>query len=342
MSAHPPSPTDRPPPLGLFIGLTTFDTVYQVRRPPHADEKIVAEQFMTAAGGPATGAAVTFAHLGGRAVLLSAIGTGPLAQAVRADLAATGVTTLDLRPDAATLPISAIMVSASTGQRSVASAHGQPPPTAPDGMPPEAAMARACAEAGALLPRASVVLLDGHQPAAALEIMTALAAVRPRSGIGRRPLVILDAGSWKPGTDQLLPHLDIVISGAAFRPPTRTDSTGLMDDAAGADSGDAVTRTLRYLLAHGPSFAAVTAGPGPIRWADATGHGTVTPPAVHAVDTLGAGDVLHGAFAWAVAQGAGAGRADLVAALTSASGVASRSVESFGSRAWLGPAPTSD
>ncbi|MCK9923245.1 PfkB family carbohydrate kinase [Frankia sp. AgPm24] len=340
MSAHPPPPTDRPPPLGLFIGLTTFDTVYQVRRPPHADEKIVAEQFMTAAGGPATGAAVTFAHLGGQAVLLSAIGTGPLAQAVRADLAATGVTTLDLRPHAATLPISAIMVSASTGQRAVVSAHGQPPPappdatppdrTPPDGMPPEAAMARACAEASALLPRASVVLLDGHQPAAALEILTALAAVRPRSGIERRPLVILDAGSWKPGTDRLLPHLDIVISGAAFRPPTRTDS------------GDAVTRTLRYLLAHGPSFAAVTAGPGPIRWADATGHGTVTPPAVHAVDTLGAGDVLHGAFAWAVAQGTGARRADLVAALTSASGVASRSVGSFGSRAWLGPAPTSD
>ncbi|WP_225438860.1 PfkB family carbohydrate kinase [Candidatus Frankia nodulisporulans] len=215
MSAHPPSPTDRPPPLGLFIGLTTFDTVYQVRRPPDADEKIVAEQFMTAAGGPATGAAVTFAHLGGRAVLVSAIGTGPLAQAVRADLAAAGVTTLDLRPDAATLPISAIMVSASTGQRAVVSAHGQPPPTPPgrtapdgtppDGMPPEAAMARACAEAGALLPRASVVLLDGHQPAAALEILTALAAVRSRSGIGRRPLVILDAGSWKPGTDRLLP-----------------------------------------------------------------------------------------------------------------------------------------
>jgi hypothetical protein len=119
--------TDDGRPVGLFIGLTTLDTIYRVRRPPLADEKIVADDLVTAAGGPATGAAVTFAHLGGRAVLLSAVGAGPLAAAVRADLAAVGVRSLDLRPGEAALPISAIMVSTPGGQRAVVSAHGALP-----------------------------------------------------------------------------------------------------------------------------------------------------------------------------------------------------------------------
>lgn len=329
--------------MGLFIGLTTYDTIYQVRHPPHADEKIVATQLTTAAGGPATGAAVTFAHLGGRAVLLSAVGTGPLAQAVRADLATAEVTHLDLRPGEAILPVSAIMVSSPSGQRAVVSAHAPQPDAPPLDRPPVAVtVTPACEAAKALLSQASVVLVDGHQPAAALEVLTALADDRATPGAGRRPPVILDAGSWKPGTDLLLSHLDVAIAGATFRPPGAASGS---PPTAPADGEDVVADTLRYLLTRGPSFAAVTAGSDPIRWADGAGSGAIHPPAVQAVDTLGAGDVLHGAFAWALARaatsahasgGAGAtGSADLVAALTVAAQVASTSVTSFGTRAWM-------
>ncbi|MCK9897856.1 PfkB family carbohydrate kinase [Frankia sp. AgB32] len=319
-------------PSGLFVGLTTLDTIYRVERPPLADEKIVAAELVTAAGGPATGAAVTFAHLGGRAVLLSAVGAGQLAEAARADLAAVGVHSLDLRPGEVVLPVSAIMVSAPGGQRAVVSAHRALP-----GPAPGTAAADAVRGAGVNVGDLAVVLVDGHQVDVALEVIRSTGEkVRGPAGAGpigvgaaaRRPPVVFDGGSWKPSTERLLAHVDAAICGAAFRPPSLPDTAGVPD-------------ILRYLLDQGPSFAAVTNGAAPIRWADAHGGGLVRPPTVHAVDTLGAGDVLHGAFAWSLAgtstvdTATMADTATMVSALTAAARVAARSVESFGTRAWL-------
>ncbi|CAO5181537.1 Sugar kinase, ribokinase [Frankia sp. AiPs1] len=337
-------------PLGLFVGLSTFDAIYRVRSPPNGDEKIVADALVTAAGGPATGAAVTFAHLGGRAVLLSAVGTGPLAEAVRSELATLGVEHLDLSPNEPALPVSSIMISTPGGQRAVVSAHGQqetvpevsgvpgtgvPRDRARDGRPGRPA-AGARRTALGLLAQAAVVLVDGHQAAVAEEVLTALSA---RADPRRRPLVVFDGGSWKPGTQRLLAHVDAAVCSAAFHPPTVTRG--------------GTTDRLRYLLAHGPSFAAVTAGAEAIRWADARGGaGEIRPPAVPVVDTLGAGDVLHGAFAWALARSAhspdsagpinaGPINVDPAAALAAATQVAARSIGSFGTREWMGQSGSS-
>ncbi len=315
-------------PAGLFVGLTTLDTIYLVRHPPGPDEKIVADDLVVAAGGPATGAAVAFAHLGGRATLVSAVGSGPLAAAARADLAALGIRHHDLRPGEQVLPVSAIMVNAA-GERAVVSAHGALPGTAPG----------AADATRALLTGADVVLVDGHQPDVAVGVLAARRA-RPTTAtaapasVARTastspagtaspagwPPVVLDGGSWKPGTERLLPHVDVALCGSAFRPP-----------GVGGDPDE----VLRYLLAHGPSFAAVTRGPGPVRWATAQAGGEVRPPAVHAVDTLGAGDVFHGAFAWSIAGSPELTTDALVDALGAASRVAARSVTSFGTRSWL-------
>ncbi|EIV95636.1 PfkB family carbohydrate kinase [Frankia sp. QA3] len=288
-------------PAGLFVGLTTLDTIYLVRRPPEPDEKIVAEDLVVAAGGPATGAAVAFAHLGGRATLVSAVGSGPLAAAAQEDLATLGIRHHDLRPGEPILPVSAIMVNAAGGERAVVSAHGALPGAAP----------AAAGAARALLAGADVVLVDGHQLDVAVDVL---------GSAGRAP-VVFDGGSWKPGTERLLPHVDVALCGNAFRPP-----------GVGGGDPDGV---LRYLLARGPSFAAVTHGPGPIRWATAHAGGEIRPPAVRAVDTLGAGDVFHGAFAWSIAVLPRLTTAGMVAALAAASQVAARSVTRFGTRSWL-------
>ncbi|CAJ64779.1 MULTISPECIES: PfkB family carbohydrate kinase [Frankia] len=334
-------------PAGLFVGLTTLDTIYRVRHPPGPDEKIVADDLVVAAGGPATGAAVAFAHLGGRATLVSAVGSGPLAAAARADLASLGIRHHDLRPGEPVLPISAILVNAA-GERAVVSAHGALPVAAP--VTADAART--------LLAGADVVLVDGHQPDAAVSILAArrllptMSTATPEPAAPRAstrppgtappaetattaetatpagtatsagwPPVVFDGGSWKPGTERLLPHVDVALCGSAFRPP-----------GVGADDPDGV---LGYLLAHGCSFAAVTRGPGPIRWAHGQVRGEVRPPAVQAVDTLGAGDVFHGAFAWSIAGLPRLTTDALVEALAAASRVAARSVTSFGTRSWL-------
>lgn len=82
-------------PVGLFVGLTVLDVIQLVTEPPGPDDKITALDQVVAAGGPATNAAVTFAALGGHALLAAPVGEGPLAALVRADLAACGVELID-------------------------------------------------------------------------------------------------------------------------------------------------------------------------------------------------------------------------------------------------------
>ncbi|MBS4101968.1 PfkB family carbohydrate kinase [Tsukamurella paurometabola] len=140
-----------------------------------------------------------------------------------------------------------------------------------------------------------VVLLDGHGPAAARSaIGSAVAAAVP---------TVLDAGRWRPVFADLLPLAGHAVCSADFDLP----------------GGVAA-----------PPVVAVTDGAGPIRYRDHGVHGTVDVPAVEVVDTLGAGDLLHGAYALAIARG------DAVDdALRFAAGHASAKCRYPGVRAWL-------
>jgi sugar/nucleoside kinase (ribokinase family) len=66
-----------------------------------------------------------------------------------------------------------------------------------------------------------------------------------------------------------------------------------------------------------PSFLAVTQGPRDVLWRDGAALRKSPVFAVQAIDTLGAGDVFHGAFALALAEGR-----DVVAALRFAAAAA--------------------
>ena len=63
-------------------------------------------------------------------------------------------------------------------------------------------------------------------------------------------------------------------------------------------------------------------------------HGTIDVPKTDPKDTLGAGDVFHGALTAALAEDT-----DLVEAITRAVHVASTRVSSVGPRAWLSLVP---
>ncbi|MFE0252739.1 PfkB family carbohydrate kinase [Streptomyces sp. NPDC059010] len=287
-------------PEGLFVGLCTLDVIQLVDHVPASDEKLTAREQTVAAGGPAANAAVTFAHLGGAAALLTAIGSHPLALAVTADLDRAGVTVSDLAPDATDPPaVSSIMVTASTGQRAVASTNA----TGHRLAPPD--------HLGALVAACDIVQLDGHH----MELATATA--RTARAVGRR--TVLDAGSWKPGTEHLLESVDVAVCSADFRPPgTRTP-----------------TDVLRFLRRRGVAWTAVSQGGRPLVWAGPDGGGTVDVPSVPVADTLGAGDVLHGALTHHLAARGQLTSQDFVRALEAAAAVASRACASFGTRAWM-------
>ncbi|WP_420122591.1 PfkB family carbohydrate kinase [Nakamurella sp.] len=265
-------------PRGVFVGLTTVDLIHRVARPVGADEKVTALSQEIVAGGPAANAAVTFALLGGEAELITDLGRHPLARLAAQDLTANGVRVRAVVPDTDEPPaVSSIRVLDATGERSVVSVNAAARAVpAPDWL-------------AAVLNGAAVLLLDGHHPRPAL---AAARAARERS-----VPVVLDAGSWKPVLDELLPLVDVAICSAAFRLPD-----GAVPPA---------------LLGRGVRRVAVTDGPQPVRWwaagGERSGEGTVPIPRVVVRDTLGAGDVFHGAFAHQLAGRPGRSFADQLA-----------------------------
>ena len=320
---RPPSTTR---PVGLFCGLAVVDVIQLVQAPPGPDDKIVALDQLIAAGGPATNAAVAFAALGGRAILAAPVGAGPLAELVGADLAGTGVELLDCsdcsdRSDrsggsdsagpAPGLSVSSCTITAGTGRRSVISTNAR---AAVDTAPLDRHAARmACGQE----PPPDVVLIDGHNPAlacAALDLAARASA-----------LTVMDAGSWKDPAADLPARCDVVAASARFYPPGPAGPVTAPQDVA------------RWLLDAGARGVVVTRGERPALWWTAGARGSVQPPQVEAADTLGAGDVFHGALAHALA---GVRRDQvtgpvLSAAVERACAVAAASTTAFGTRAWL-------
>ena len=253
-------------PSALFVGLATLDVVHAVERAPAPNEKVTAIWQSVAAGGPAANAAVTFAALGGRATLLTALGGHPVGRAVADELAERDVLVVDSTASATQLPaVSVVRVLAGTGERSVSSVNA----VGVDAAPP--------AELGRLVSAADLVLVDGHHPH--------LAVAAASSARSADVPVLLDGGSWKPVLDGLLPLVDAAICSADFAPPG-----GLS--------------TVDTLFGRGVASVAVTHGSDPVEWATGPESGTLPVPQVPARDTSGAGDAFHGAAAYALAGGA--------------------------------------
>jgi sugar/nucleoside kinase (ribokinase family) len=302
-------------PVVLACGLATLDVTQVVDALPGPDEKIVARSLDVHAGGPALNAAITAARLGCTARLASRVGTGAPAAAVASELAAEGVAVVDAAGEGWSLALSTVLVTASTGQRAVVSTNATTlgaPATLPDGV----------------LDGVTAVLVDGHH----LDLAVPLAAAAREAGI----VVLLDGGSWKPGLDALLAHVDVAVLSADFHVPG-VDGAGTLDAVHG----------------HGPAVVAQSHGSGPVDVASWR-PGDVTDGAAprrarldvaqldpsDVVDTLGAGDVLHGALLAAVAHRGARTWEGLLDALGAATDVATASVTFPGARGWTGDAAT--
>lgn len=279
---------------GLFVGLSTVDLVYSLDEFPQANSKAVAGRQDLFAGGPATNASIAFAHLGGKATLVSVVGRHLLSGAIREELERHSVELIDLNPSFAEAPaISSIAVNRA-GERSVVSANATRV-TALTAKPDHA-----------LLEGASILLVDGHF----MQVCQAWSQAAHELGVR----VVLDGGSWKQGTAELLANVDSAICSADFLPP-------------GCSSQEEV---FEYLKSRGLSRVAITHGAEPIHFASGNLSGTVPVPQVEALDTLGAGDIFHGAFCHFHSLGLG-----FAEALAAAARVASESCRFRGTREWM-------
>jgi sugar/nucleoside kinase (ribokinase family) len=279
---------------GLFIGLATIDLVYDVVDFPRPNQKVNALNQQVYVGGPATNAAIAFAHLGGQAELAAAVGRHPLAGVIRAELERYGVQLTDLQPEFDGVPaISSVTVDIEA-RRTVVSANA-------------ARMSAAHAAPDVELCRwARIVEVDGHQMQACQQWAQAARTCGAH--------VVLDGGSWKAGTEELLRSVDTAICSADFCPP-------------GCATED---ETIAYLTSCGVRQIAITHGADPVRWASGLQAGQLEAPRVAAVDTTGAGDIFHGAFCASYGRGL-----DFVDALAHAAEVAAASCRFHGTRAWM-------
>jgi sugar/nucleoside kinase (ribokinase family) len=299
-------------PSALFVGLCTLDIVQAVARMPGPNEKVTALRQSAAAGGPATNASVAFACLGGRATLLTGAGRHPLADGVRADLDRAGITLIDVAADDEAPPaVSSILVTEGSGDRSVVSVNA-----AGRELRPPSGLA-------ALVDDARAVLIDGHHPA------LALAAARAARARGR--LCILDGGSWKDNTADLLPYVDVAVCSADFRPPGAPGVPGAAAGVPGVPAGG----VLDYLAGRGIGWAAVTDGARPVAWAGGGMRSAAAVPSVQVADTLGAGDIFHGAFTYSIAEQGAVDPDSFGAAIRFGARVAAFSCRYFGTRSWM-------
>lgn len=283
---------------GIFVGLSTVDLIYTLEEFPSPNAQVVARNQEVLAGGPATNAAIAFSHLGGSATLFAAVGSHALASLVRTELQRYSVDLIDPAPKSdQPPPISSVYVDG-RGQRTVVSVNTTRSQIPAPQVDPSS------------LRNAGILLIDGH----AMEACVAWAKEAQTHGIP----VVLDAGSWKPGTERLLKNVDTAICSADFRPPGCTDEDSVIE----------------YLQSLGTKYIAITRGPDPVRFVSDSSAGFIDVPHVEVVDTMGAGDIFHGAFCYYTAIGY-----NFVAALRQAATIAAESCRFSGTRAWMQSVP---
>lgn len=221
-------------------------------------------------GGGLTGTAmVACSRLGARASMLGRIGDDEVGQQIGHGLEAEGVDTSGLiRVPGGKSFFSMILVDADTAERTIYFRCDTDIECSTDLISLNA------------LDGADALVLDAHWPEGA-EVVSARAR---ELGIP----IVLDSNP-RPDIAEVLRLADypIISSDAAF------------DLAGGPDYSTA----LRNMMSCGCRAAVITAGAEGVYFADEYGEDHVDGFTVEAVDTTGAGDVFHGAFAFALTQG---------------------------------------
>jgi sugar/nucleoside kinase (ribokinase family) len=295
------APVAEKTPVGVFVGLATLDVIHRIAKAPAANQKITSAAQFVAAGGPAANAAVTFAALGGDAILVTALGDDPVAELIRADLAAYGVSVVDAAAGTTrAVPVSAVSVVESTGDRSVVSLDAVNSDASPPG------------NLGDLVADADVVLVDGHHPL--------IAGAAARDAATRATTLVVDAGRWKPVLGDITPYATDMVCSNDFRTPGADDP---------GSSAAALVRS-------GVRTVVTTHGADPVEWWSDGESGSVPVEQVVVVDTLGAGDAFHGAYAFFSTQAA----SGVSERIDRSARVAALRCSVVGPRAWLSELPS--
>jgi len=257
------------PPVVLCTGIAVMDFLFRVDRFPTPATKAPTQEFVITGGGCAANAAIAVARLGGRAKFCGPLGDDEMSDRIVQGLVDAGVDVDDaVRVPGAVASVSGILIDPA-GERLMTTRRER-------GL--DAARAF---NPDALAQQVDAVVADNHFADFVLPICQAAA----RRGIP----VVLDVDKETKADDPLF----ACTSHAIFSAEALRVTTGILECEA------ALARAAEFCR----GFVAVTEGADGVRWHGGNGVRQMSAFPVAAIDTVAAGDVFHGAFALAFAEG---------------------------------------
>lgn len=250
--------------------MSALDAIYRVPAIPSTPTKVLASGFTECGGGMAANASVAVARLGGEAHYWGRVGADALGDRILAELAVDGVDVGGVRRIAGCLSPSAAILVDDHGERLVCAYNDPALDADPSWLPVDA------------LAQCQAVLADVRWPEGA----SAAFAAAARYGI----LTVFDGdvGPRAALLDLARRATYVVFSQAGLAQAT---GFGLPEQGLAAIAGSV------------PGMVGVTVGADGFLWREGGAERRTRAPKVKVVDTLAAGDVWHGAFTLALAEG---------------------------------------
>lgn len=253
------------------IGANVYDTLIKVPQYPIEDTKLRSDSITQCGGGPCATGLVAASKLGGSCAFIGNISDDDGGRFLKADLKKYSVSTEYTDIKSGYLSFSSyILLSGKNASRTCVFHKGNVPPLVLDDEKKNA------------IRNAEILMVDGNELEAAIE------AAKTARAAGKN--VLYDAGGLYEGVEKLLPFANILIPSEEF-------ARGLTK----INNAQAAAEKLKEM--YNPDIIVITQGKhGGILY---DGSKMIKYPAfdVEVIDTNGAGDVFHGAFAFGLTQG---------------------------------------
>jgi len=247
----------------LCVGHASFDMVFSIPKHPLSDEKMSASDFQQCGGGPAANASLLISKLGLTSAFAGYLGLDAYGEQHLAEFRKNHVNCTLLVQGQNPTPITTILVKPN-GQRALINFKGET-----QALPVNAINFERI--------KPHVILVDGHEPHISLPLI--------QKAKDYNIPTVLDAGSLHEGTEKLMTVVDHLVCSQKFaRQFAQTEQQAF---------------TLLSKIA--PNLI-ITLGDQGLLWKTPEQTGQLSAFPITAIDTTGAGDAFHGAYAAGLAQ----------------------------------------